>query len=735
MKTGHPFFFAGVALAVAMAYPGGLTAETWRVEVKLSSGVARAPLGELVGEVLAKSPDARSGVIRRLFSCNAAKPCVVEIELPAEKGWLLTAEVPDYGIGEPVPVEKGSPEIWPAGKVRGQAVFPKDSPPQGDLLLRFHSPAQGSSGTDGKLDGESICSLSEGAFECSIPAGEVDASLRARGHVRVYRWGLRVAHRGTVQMGRVEFRKEASLVGQVISRDPAAPKPGSCRVRLQPTGDSPKLPASAPALPSAPVDGRGFFHLEVIPPGRWEIVAEQEGFIPSRLPVTILEGAEARLKSPIVLSRPVRLEVVLSPQQDPEGKPWMVELMEYKGENAAEIVAESPASPGGAWSRDGLGAGGRYRLRVLTFSRNRWWSDDLPFSPETTPFRRDIHLDVERVGGSVTLGGKPLRCRVVFGTEHGVPSVPVESDETGKLEGYLPRLGKWNVDVIAESPSVMRKLEVDVVRRSDGKGEVIVALADRALQGDIVTEDDAPAPRALLRVFPSATNQSTEHHVEGGRFRLDGLEPGDYVLSAIGPGLISEDVRITLSEEAGANPVKIVLRKENRLKVRVQSASEVGLAGVPVWYLASSPGHSSYVKTTDADGRVSFGADSASQFECLAIADPTNATEIVAISNSGEEQSVTLAATGGSLSLGYPDPSPNSYPVLYRGACSIGPTMLSYVKRSPDRKRFLNLSPGDYTLCLKGLAYGPSLGGPCKQGTLTPYGTLDLSVGITKASK
>lgn len=735
MKTGHLSSFAGVALALALAHPGGLRAETWKVEIKLSSGVARAPLGELTGEVLAKSLDARAGVIRRRFSCDAAKPCVVEMELPAEKGWLLTAEVPDYGIGEPVPVEKGSLEIWPAGKVRGQAVFPKDSPPPDDLLLRFHSPAQGSSGTDGKLDGESTCSLNEGAFECPVPAGEVDVSLRSRGHVSVYRWGLRVAYRRTVEMGRVEFRKGASLVGQVISRDPAAPKPGSCRVRLQPTGDSPRLPASAPALPSAAVDGRGFFHLEVIPPGRWEIVAEQEGFVPSRFPVTILEGAEARLKSPVVLSRPVRLEVALSPPQDPEGKPWRVELIGYRGESWTDLVAESPVSPGGAWSRDGLGASAKYLLRVLTFSRQRWWLDDVPFSPETTPFRRDIHLEAERVVGKVTLGAKPLRGRVVFGTERGDPSVSLESDETGKLEGYLPRLGKWLVEVIAESPSVMRKLEVDILRGPDGKGEAILALPDRALQGDIVTEDDAPAPRALLRVVPSNGSRDTEYHVEGGRFRLDGLEPGDYELSAIGPGLISDDVRTTLSEGAGADPVKIVLKKENRLKIRVQSGSGAGLAGISVWYLAKAPGGSNYTKTTDADGRVSFGINPASQLECVAVADPTNATQIAAISNSGEEQSVTLTPAGGTLSLAYPEASANAYPVLHHGNCSVGPTLLSKVKRSTDRKRFLNMSPGDYTLCLKGLDFGPSGEGPCKQGMLTPYGTLDLSVGVTKASK
>jgi hypothetical protein len=435
MKAVRLFSFAGVAMALALDHPGGLRAETWKVAIRLSSGVASAPLGELVGEVLAMSPDARSGVVRRRFSCDTAQSCDVEMELPAEKGWLVTAEVPGYGTGDPVPADRGWLEIWPAGKVKGQAVFPKGSPPPEDLLLRFHSPAQGSSGTDGRLDGESTCSLNEGAFECSIPAGEVDLSLRARGHVSIYRWGLHVAHRGTVEMGRVQFRKGASLVGQVISRDPAAPKPGSCRVRLQPTGDSPKLPASASPLPSAPVDGRGNFHLEVIPPGRWEVVAEQEEFVPSRLAVTILEGAEARLKSPIVLSRPVRLEVALSPPQDPDGKPWRIELIGYKGENWTELVAESPVSPGGAWSRDGLGASAIYRLRVLTFSRQRWWADELPFSPETTPFRRDVHLDVERVTGKLTLGTNPLRGRVVFGTERGDPSLIFYSENCEVVPG------------------------------------------------------------------------------------------------------------------------------------------------------------------------------------------------------------------------------------------------------------------------------------------------------------
>ena len=708
---------------------GVLGAATRNVVVEVASGVTWPATVE--GEVAARSADGHSEVVRSPFACAFPGPCAVDLDLPDGKLWLVTAEAPGFGSSPPAPVEAGRVEIWLAGKLRGEAVFPKGTTSPDGILVRYRSLDQRSSlGGGAPLEGEAACAITESKFECTMPAGRVDFNVRARGHVSVYAWNRLVPHLGVLSLGRVEFRKGASLVGNVVSKDPLAPKPGACRVSLRPSGDSPKPAPTAPPLPSISVDGRGFFHLEVIPPGRWDVVAEQEGFVPSKVPVTILEGAEARLNLPIVLSRPSRLEVTLSPPQDAYGEAWQVELIELEGEGKSAMVARSVGSPEGTWTRDGLGASARYYLRVLTGKGQRWWFDEQPFSPETTPFRKQVVLESDGMKGALTLGGQPLRGRAVFEADHGNLSVTFEADDGGRFEGFLPRLGKWSVEVFSVSPRVHRKVEVDVRRTQEGIGQVIVSLSDRALRGEIVTEEGALVPKAILRVVPPTASETTSQVVEGGSFHLDGLEPGDYVLSGAGPRLFSDDHRVTLPKEGDADPVRIVLKKSNDLKVQVRSASGGALVGVPVALVASFSGQATTTRRTDGDGRVSFPVRPTTPEECVVIIGPGIGTKIVAVPNLGEETQVTIAATGGALSIDFPEPTEKAYPVLQHGACALSPTLLSMIVRSKDRKSFFGMDPGDYVLCLTGTDFGAGTG-PCKQGTLSPYGALNLAVGLS----
>ncbi len=730
--TRHGFLpVARRPLLLALFLSAPLSADPKRIEIVRKLGATQA-----TGAVVARSTDGLTAPLRKEFSCTAEQACSIELDLPQDRSWQMMADVPGHGSGPWVPVEKGSIEIWPSAALKGKALFPGEKGPPDELQVRFHAESRGGKGgqKDG-VDGETSCPLRDSQFECAIPAGVVDFSLRAQGFVSVYRWRQESGPGATLQIGKVELRRGASLVGQVISTSPDAPKAGLCHVRLQPTANSPKLPPTASPLPESTVDGRGFFQLEVIPPGQWELLVEQEGFAPARQTVVVLERAEARLKSAIVLSRPVKLEVTLSPPEDPTGEPWRISLREQTGEAKLEVVSESPATPGGQWSREGLRASGKYTLGVLTASRQTWWGDDEPFSPAGSTYRRSIVLDVEAVEGTLTLSRRPLHARVIFGREHGVPSVSLESDQEGKLVGFLPRLGKWKAEIIGDSPAIRRTLEVEVRRKPDGKGEFSIALAGKVIQGEIVTEEGSPVDRAILYVSNFMSGEKSSQWIDGGRFQLEGLEPGDYVVSAAERRLASSDVRVTLPKDGDAEPVRLVMRKKGGIKIRVQSQTGAGLVGVPVRIFVGSPGQLNAVRYTDADGRAAFDTSPSSDYACLLVLAPGYAAGIAGLPVTTEEQTLQVAQAGGSIALDYPPPSPSAYPMLGQGACQLMPAMLAAFTRSTDKSLFPNMAPGDYTLCLWSQLNGVDLQGPCRSGALAPYGSLKLAVEASKGGK
>lgn len=718
---------AGLACLPALVGVGPAHAAS--LTLSFRPGTAEGHLVE--GAITARSIDGRAMPVVRAFSCQVIGPCEVDLALPEEHRWVLTVDAPGYWIRGPIPAGTPSVEMFPAGRLNGSAAFPKGTPSPESIVVRFHPATDSGHSTDATFDGmegESACPIRDGSFTCELPAGLLDFSLRARGHVSIYRWGQRVVQRSTVLVGRLTFRPGASLVGQVTSPDRSAPKPGACRVRIEPGVWSPKLPATAPALSSTTVDDRGFFHLEMIPPGKWDLVVQQEGFAPVRQPVSILEGAEAALIMPVVISRPVRLEVLLDPPQDPEGKPWRVQLTEMNGDRIGDMTTDTPASLSGMWVRENLGASGKYLVQVLTGSRQRWWADDVPFSPEGTPFKKRVFLNVEPVSDRITLGGKPLQGQIVFGKERRSVSVTIQSDEEGKFSGFLPRLGKWPIAVMAEVPTIRREFDVDVRRGENGRGVVEIALADRALHGEIVTEDGSLVPKAILTVRTVGRREHVQHNVEGGIFRFDGLEPGDYLLSADGPGLTSDDVQSTLPAEADPAPARIVLRKRGVLQLQLVSPNEVGVIGAAVWVIEGlSSSKSSYMKATDAAGRVWFYVSPTIDRQCVAVLAPQYAFRLVSLPVTAEEQTIQATPGGGTLTLEYATPSDKGYPLLQHGGCTVTPSLLSIIARRRPETTVENLEPGQYELCIRSNANPSDPNAPCAQGWLAPFGRLNLA--------
>ncbi|MCG3191617.1 MAG: hypothetical protein DIJKHBIC_00845 [Thermoanaerobaculia bacterium] len=713
-----------LAFQILVTFVGSpLAAEPRRLEI-----VRKLSQLPVEGTVIAQPANRLGDLLRKDFSCPKDAECWVELDLPSDRAWEARVEAAGWGGDSWMPVERGFLDVWQAARIDGRASFQGLNTAPPELTARYH--AESSLRERESVEGEAHCPIGEtGEFRCVVPAGTLDLSFRSKGFVAVYLWRQVASNQSPLKIGSFEFKRGASLVGTVSSTIAGAPKPGSCRVRLQPLPSSPKLPATAPALPSTSVDGRGFFQLDVIPPGQWEVVAEQDGFVPAKQAVMVLENSEARLKSPLVLSKPVRLSLQLIPPQDPTGKPWRVSLLELLGSGKADVVANSPASAGGRWEREGLKAQAQYRVRVHTSAGDVWWGDSESRVLPGGQADQVITLDAERVHGTVKQSGQPLKGKVVFGREHGVPSVSLLSDEDGKVEGFLPRLGTWPVDIVADVPPVRRKLDIEIRRNPNGQGEFSIFLSGRLIDGEVVNEDGSPAERGVLYVTNRSTGEKSSQQLEaGGRFQVGGLEPGSYTLAAAAGRVASDDVTVNLPKDGDAEPVKLVLKPKGQIRLKLVGSAGGGLAGIPVRMFTGVPGRNSDQRHTGADGRVSFNTSPTVGTGCFFIAAPGYDVTVTSLSVSSEEQEIRLSRSGGVLDLDYPAPSESGYPILRHGGCSITPGMLAYFLRSDDKKKFQDVSPGEYSLCSFTSSGGQQVPGPCRSGALGPFGTLKLSM-------
>lgn len=692
-------------------------------------------LAEATGALNAKAKDGRSALVETPFRCKAGKACLGSIDLPeTSAGWVLAVSAPGHWASPEVVVPGGTVDLWPTGTLQGNVQKPQGEEPISELTVKF-SPSAGAKAPERfPNEGSVTCPVVEKRFECVVPAGTLDLRLRVKGHVSVYRWGQVVAAAEVLGVGNLELKRGASLVGRVVSNERDAPKPGACTVRLEPPGRASARAKDEAELPRAGVDKRGFFQLEVIPAGRWVVVAEQEGFAPVRRSVTIVEGMEANLKEPLVLARPARLELSLAPPQDPDGKPWMVELLDTGGEGRVETVATAPASLGGFWSKDGLPSGGRFMVRVRSSAAGVWWADTAGFELTAPLHRRTLELGFEEVTGTVRLGEKPLAALVTFGAPEENLSIALRSDSGGRLSGALPRLGKWRVVVTSEMPSVHRETEVDAQRGLEGKGRIEIVIPDRALTGEIVDEEGKHLERAILTVSAmtsqgSDRSEKTQNDVEGGLFRLTGYEPGRYVLRAEGGERVSEMVPAEIASDGSSEFVRIVAVRRAVIDLRLVNEDGSPISGARVNHIQVTqfPALTSRSGTTRGDGRVSFPAHPGVPQACFAFNYPGLPLRLFAVPTGSKEQEVVIPAASGTIEIEKSASKEGEALVLWQGPCFMPLPLLKSFKRTTE-SRFTGIAPGQYSLCRHPLN-SPGAPPTCQSGFLAPNGILSFQVG------
>jgi hypothetical protein len=261
-------------------------------------------------------------------------------------------------------------------------------------------------------------------------------------------------------------------------------------------------------------------------------------------------------------------------------------------------------------------AAGQYRLVVTSGAATQWQTLEIELSAASGPIQ--IRVPILSLRGEIKLGGKPLQATVVFGGRSGEIRIRFQSDEEGRFSGFLPREAPtsegWPIYVEAASPLVRRILQrVKVTGDSTSDtAEVSIDLPVSGIRGLIL---DAKSRQRVARPGIVTIRREQDPPVQlettaedRGAFLLEGLDPGEYVMSAaLKGGLLSGQVRVTVSDRDGDGPptAELLVLEEVSVKGQVVSADEgIGIPGARIKVVPrESPLLGVHVSITDADGR------------------------------------------------------------------------------------------------------------------------------------
>ena len=470
-----------------------------------------------------------------------------------------------------------------------------------------------------------------------------------------------------------------------------------------------------------PVNKEGFFQLEGIAPGTYQVEVRQPGYAPARaFPIEVWERSETTVKQPLLLRRPLTLDLSISPPLDWLDRPWKVSLQRRSDFSAGvepESLRESEADRQGRLRIPGQ-TPGRFRIDVADSQGNNFFSaPDLQVeSPEDA--RQLIEIDLVTVEGKIALGEEPLAASLWFGGRFGSANSRLESNPEGEFQGVLPREGTWNVDIQAKNPPLNTHAKVEIKADDRGRARVEILLPDTLVFGKVLDEAGRPVPKAKVFLHSLISRVGAESG-EDGAFELRAVPEGRVQLTAAasspeGP-LTSDEIVVEAVDSRPAGPVNLVLRKTKDFSGRIRSPQgPVAGAMVTVHSLRPAMGITDSVRT-GLDGRFSLKVPGKAEtlgvvvsspggalkaFQVPAISDPV----VLQIPEGAGELEVILpvpmkeAAEKGFILALAQDGVPLSPSTLLRWAAGHG---MSYFTSSGVLAP--RLAPGEYEAC-----FGPA---------------------------
>ncbi|HEX6086709.1 MAG TPA: carboxypeptidase-like regulatory domain-containing protein [Thermoanaerobaculia bacterium] len=642
------------------------------------------------------------------------------VELDAKEG-LYVAELQAPGVwfsSRTISLRDGATidlPVRPTGTLTGRS-----APPEGAVSVRFTDSA------DPEITGQVLCATAGGAFRCELPAGTLDLRIARQGQVPHYRRQVSVTAGKAESLGSVAFTPGASLSGRLqieegeldkvqISLAAASGKGTSVAIRPEPNG---------------------FFAAGPIAPGEYILSATRQGFLSAPVSVSIRDGLEASLREPVVLARPRRLSVLISPPVDPIAVGWVAALREA-GPRRTErrVVAEGPASPDGSWSTEHL-LPGTYELIVRPKGGPVWRVETITISDALTT--QPVSVPSLRFEGTVTLGDKPLAAKLTFGGAHAEATIPWRSDESGRFRGYMPvpKEKTWAVTVQSETPPVEVTLP-DVpmhINESEGVARVDIRLPFTSLTGVVVDEREEPVANALVNVDGNTTSarMTQINTLKDGSFSIHGLLPGRYRVTGSAYLKESEVVDVELPESA-EEPVSIRLQVKayRQWKGRVVTPEGRPVAAARIFASAADvPIVVAYPARSDADGRFVLLVPAGAKLFDFIVA-PRGFTYTYFRRAFSEELHIVVNPSGGTLVLDVPDDRSVEPAVWHNGSVTSAYAFLSgwigeMEQGGPGvtRLRVPQMDTGSYMVCLvpSGTVSTAMPGPGCQSIYLAPHG-------------
>ncbi len=534
--------------------------------------------------------------------------------------WRLTAEATGWWVlPKEVQVGASLPELniglraWPAAKIR----VPLRSPPP-ELrvpVVRLVLRPEGATARDSATEWEAAatCPPVGLAWVCDVPAARLDLQLRPKGFVPVYLWGVVPERGSTTVLAPVALRRGPSISGWVHDR---ANRPaGGASVALtspdSATCCAPDDSARSDRVASPPErsNARGFFQLAPAPLGELWLIARLSDLRSVPMRIDLKEpDVEISLLDPLVLQPPASLLVHAQPPFDPSGMPWKVRVRALQPKNRATVIARNaPMSRDGEWQRDGLAAG-EYSVALVTRDDAVWREEVITLEPGL----REVTLDtnVFRVKGSVSMGRAALgKAKVVLSS--GRLKASFSANEQGEFEGDLP----FRLDPEASVTAMVTTADpaVEYITMAEVEGDsseafVRIRLANGGIEGRVLGPNGMPwQGKASIIVSGLSRDSSPSTQVsmgpsEEGRFRLRGLEPGQYKIEALSaPRLECESLTVDVTSDDPRN-IELQLKEPLQISGTVAGAEGLGIAAAEVTAYGSNQ---TFVRPvfTDAQGR------------------------------------------------------------------------------------------------------------------------------------
>lgn len=680
--------------------------------------------------IIAQSGD--STVVHQKFSLQSG---TATIDVPPGPEWTIRLDGDGWWAAQQtIPAETAaSPTVvsaWQTGVVRGRfsVVNGQAMPEVAQLVVEtppdLRAPPEIARGTT--FD----CPVDDaGTWSCRIPATALDVVIHAAGFSPVYRWDLKVDPARDTLLGAIPLRRGASLVAWLDGESTKSLEgPARARLLRAAGGDSPVMAARLAApVAEATFGKRGGVQLADVPPGVYLLEVTARGFAPARIsPIEILEQREAVLRRPVVLERPLTLQIAIDPPADPSGAPWTLELRRIGdfGESADSApipVRPLPESPGTFEARDQ--STGRYTLAVLDARRALRVTRRLDIA-SAAEAQQTISIPFARVRGTVTFAGEPVAARLSFGGRNGAERITLDTNADGRFEGWLSRAGSWPVDVDAIADEASTNVDVVV---SESEEDIVIEIPDTMLSGTVL---DAGGERGLQSTVTLISERSGGRELRtkpDGTFRFRGLREGETTLRArdLRTAETSPAVSVTVVEGTAK---QIELRIEpGRKLIGIVTSGGAPVAGAMISAYPIVAGWVSQVRTaSDLTGRFELQLPASTRRALVAVRAAGRVLQSFDLAVGDKPALLDLATRGGTVRLLLP-PSPSTF-VLQRDGVVV-PTidLMRWVQEQGQRAgdgssmTFPDLAPGIYQACIPNVSR-------CVQHVLTANAVVDVDL-------